>query len=142
MENYIFWAVLGLLLMASELVTGLLISLFLGLAALAVGLLSYTYFFGNWTAELAVYSLLSMSTLYFLRGKVKGAISKGDGSSNMGDAHNTVLVKDAIAQGQSTTVQYQGTPWTAVNIGHSEIPAGNAAVIVKTEGIKLLIKKS
>lgn len=136
------WLIGGLALMGVELtaVDAAFYLMFLGAAAVLVGLLELSGIglpaWGQWLvyAVLAVASLvLFRKRLYDrLRGHAPGYQSVAGGS--------LVDVAEDLAVGAETRVRYRGTQWTARNLGPGALPAGAKARVVRAEGAILEIE--
>jgi inner membrane protein len=135
------WMVIGVLLFGAELlaIDAHFYLIFLGAAALAVGLADYfgmdLPIWGEWLA-FAVLSIAFMLTLREqLYQRVRG---RPIGSERLIGAQ--VQVEVELGPGQSCRTEHQGSTWTAQNIGDRSIPAGSRARIEAVDGVTLHIK--
>lgn len=110
--------------------------LFMGLAALTVGALKFLLS-THWSVEVIIFGVISASLalVYMKKGKRHGA--PGTGYS---PTETFTLDTDIPAQGEGK-VQYHGAPWTALNKTSEVLHKGDRVVVVKTEGVKLILEK-
>lgn len=145
MENialHFIWAALGLILIVVEMLTGTFILLSFGLAAFAVALLSFLVLNPAW-AQIVLFAVFGLLIL----GVIKKRKGKENSESTFKNDQNRSFVLDSqmqntILPGEEGTVSYQGSPWTAVNVGTQSLRAGQKVIITKTQGIKIFIKAS
>ncbi len=131
-----FWVILGLVLITVELVTSSFILLFFGFSALLVAA-AQGLGFRNIAGDLVLFALSGLAGVFFFRPKLKSAFRVKD---NLSIDENTTLIlnKDVEARGRSD-IEYQGTTWTAVNDSDVNLKKGEKVVILKTDGVKLII---
>ena len=136
------WMVFGAILLAAEMfaIDAQFYLVFLGVSAALVGLAGL---FGismdlwiQWTA-FGVLSLIFMFTfrkqLYEkIRGNVEGFRGNLSGES--------VNVREDLATGAESRLEYRGTQWTVKNVGSLPISGGSRARVVKAEGLTLHIE--
>jgi inner membrane protein len=142
----ILWFVVGLILILLEFVVPGVILVFFGIGAWVVSLLVYLGVLTSLTSQLIIYSAASLTLLFGLRRWVKdkfyGHISGAqDLSQNLNEfVGKKVRVLSDVAPGRSEgLVEFKGTNWSAVS--DEEIKSGETAVIVKNDGLILIIKK-
>lgn len=128
------WLILGGLLLVSEMFSGTFYLLFFGFAALVTA--GFAFVEPSVVLQVFIFAVLSVVSVWYV--KKSGFKGKSAGFEN--DLAQTIDMKVSIKAGQEGTVQYQGSPWTAVNAGPDLIP-GDRAQILKTEGIKLFLSK-
>jgi len=138
LQPYLLWLILGVVLIIVELVSQSFTILFFGIAALLVGLLKMVSGFQNLTAELITFAILGLAGIILLRKKMVGVFS---GGTNMkSDENKTLILSTDIPANSETTINYQGTSWTAVNSTSEKLNSGTKVIIVRTEGIKLIVE--
>lgn len=137
MTTTLIWAIVGLLAILSELTMGSFFLLFLGLSALIVAgarLLGLD----NLLWEALLFSALSLASILLFRKKLLASFRvKGQFRID-----NSVLLEVDMAPGATTSISYQGSMWTAVNVSNQVLKAGETAHIVKIEGVKLFLTPS
>jgi len=136
------WMVFGAILLGAEMfaIDAQFYLVFLGISAALVGLAGL---FGislelwvQWTV-FAVMSLVFMFTfrkqLYEkIRGNVEGFRGNLSGE--------TVRVREDLAEGAESRLEYRGTDWTVKNVGSTSISGGTRAKVVKAVGLTLHIE--
>jgi inner membrane protein len=135
------WMVIGVLLFGAELlaIDAHFYLIFLGAAALAVGVADYfgmdVPIWGEWLA-FAVLSIVFMLTLREqLYQRMRG---RAIGSERLIGAQ--VQVERELGPGESCRTEHRGSTWTALNIGDRAIPAGSRARIEAVDGVTLHIR--
>lgn len=133
---HVLWFVIGFALLAAEMLTGTFFMLFMGLAALTVGALKFMIS-THWSVEVIIFGAISASlALFYMKRKRNGA--PGNGYS---PTETFLLDTDIPAQGEGK-VQYHGSPWTALNMTAQPLHKGDRVVVVRTEGVKLILEKA
>ena len=137
------WILVGLLLLAAEVgVAGGIIMLFFGIAALIVGGLVAAGFGGPLWLQWLLFSVLSIVSLATLRGPILKKMSGNSSRSDRVDSFEgeKVLLMTELAPGAEGRVECRGTSWNAQNVGNDQLVKGTHGVVVKSEGLKLLIR--
>ncbi len=136
MTQTIVWASVGILLAIAELMSGAFFLLFFGLAALLVAGLRLLGL-DHLNSEIAIFALLSAGLVLTFRKKLVHSLSaKGAWK----DEQNFV-VDQSLEPNKQTSIQYQGTTWTAINDSSEVIASGSEVKITRKDGIKLFVKK-
>lgn len=140
-DSFWVWLIIGFLFLASELLSGAFVLVFFGIAGLATSVLA---FLGVSHPAILVcfFAVISLINLLFFR---KRLIEKRGGSTGpvppSVDSGNSIILSDRLpAQGEGV-ISYQGSPWTAINLGAEPLEKGTFVRIVKTEGIKLYVQR-
>ena len=144
MENFSFanpwfWAILGVVLLVLEVFTQVIIMIFFGLAALVVAIAAWQFGLTEFAYQILAFSVLGTLGLLAFRGRILANFRKG-APDYQPDQNQSVTLESAIAAGGEGRVQYQGTPWTAINETAVALPVGARASIVRIEGNKIFIK--
>ena len=136
------WLIGGLALMGVELtaVDAAFYLMFLGAAAVLVGLLELGGVglpaWGQWL----VYAILAITSLVLFRKRLYSRLRGGLPGYESVAAGGLVHVAGDLAVGGETRVRYRGTEWTARNLGPEVIAAGATARVVQAEGTVLEIE--
>lgn len=138
MLSIMFWVVLGLVLLAAEMITFTFVLAFFGLGALLVALAKWAFHLESMPLEIMIFAAVSVSGLLLLRGKLRSSWSS-KGSMSIDEGKLIFLTRDVPAKGRAE-IEYQGTVWTAENESDVHLPKGARAIIVRTEGLTLIIK--
>lgn len=142
MSSYGFWMIFGLLLLLSEWVLPGLVALFFGIGALLVGILTWTGLIETLPAQLILFAVLSVASLFTLRRRfyrwMHGTESdRGNGEySDNGLAGRRVIVTRDFADGLGT-VELNGTNWHAES--DEPLKTGEHAWVVRNAGILLVV---
>ena len=136
------WFVGGLLLLVFELVTpGGLFFLFFGIAGLSVGVLAAIGVGPDWLL-LLVFSVLSVASLLLFRGPLLRRLKASKGPEHVVDSlvgAVVVLSEDVAAHGIGKA-ELRGTGWNVENAGSEALAAGRRCVVVRIEGLKLVVR--
>jgi membrane protein implicated in regulation of membrane protease activity len=132
------WIAVGLVLLIIEVFTLSFVVLFFGIAALAVALFKFTTNTNNLALELVIFAVLGVSCLLGFRNKLRQTFNKGARVNT--DASTIIDLSESVAPHKNAKIEYQGTLWDAYNDSDLHLKAGEKAIIVRTDGIKLIIK--
>lgn len=132
--DVLVWMTVGIALLSSEAFTGSFHLLFFGLSALMTAVLA-SFGLSSVIGQMVLFALLSLLSVGLLR---KRLTQRSVGFES--DQENRFHVSLDLPPGGEATVQYQGAPWTAVNISDKTLLKGDRARILRTEGIKLIIE--
>ncbi|MGE0762259.1 MAG: NfeD family protein [Bdellovibrionales bacterium] len=130
-----WWLILGGVLLASEMFTGTFYLLFFGFAAVATAVVAN--FESSLVLQISIFGILALLGVWYVR--KSGFKSKSSGFES--DLAQVITLSHDLKAGQEGTVQYQGAPWTAVNLSPEQLHRGERARIVKTEGVKIFLEK-
>lgn len=141
MSPTVAWTVLGLVLLTVEIFSGTFVVLFFGLGALIVAGLRLLGVVDNRAFEILIFAATSLSfLLFFRRSKFTNALRPAKGHA-IDKAAVVQLTTDLAPRGNGK-IEYQGALWDAHNDSDQPLRKGEQAVVVRTEGIKLVIKPS
>jgi len=138
------WMVVGALLLASEmLVPSDFWLVLVGLAALAVGLVTLLAPDLPTAAQWALFAAFALATTWLFRGAVRRRFpSRGSGTrvddTLVGDAGHAL---EPLAPGASGRVELRGSPWSARNAGAEPIAAGERVRVERVEGLTLVVRR-
>lgn len=135
----LFWALLGLGLLAAEMITLTFFFAFFGVSALAVAGLRLAGV-TNLAANLLLFSGIGSIGLLLFRKRLRLALAKTDVKFEVDNDSILRLNESLPARGEGR-VQYQGSTWAAVNEEATELPAGTQVRVIKVQGIKLHVKR-
>jgi membrane protein implicated in regulation of membrane protease activity len=137
------WVLLGILLLAIELLTpGGFYVLFFGVGALVAGLVSGLGIVEAAWAQWLVFSVVSALTLALFRGKLLDKMSTGPRQgapidSLVGEA---AVVTETVPPSGVGRAELRGSAWSARS-GHADpIPAGTRCRVERVEGLTLWIR--
>lgn len=140
LTSYGFWIVFGLLLLLSEWVLPGLVAFFFGVGALLVGLLTAAGVVQTLPAQLGLFAVLSLASLFLLRGKcqrwMRGAV--GDSAEREYEDNTLIgrraVVREEFVQGRGI-VELNGSRWKADS--KDQLKVGDAVWVTRTTGILL-----
>ena len=134
------WVILGLVLLAAEMVSAGLFLIFFGVGGIVVGVLvRFGVIEAAWMqwAAFSVVSLVSMALLRKpLQHRLKINVHK-DQDTMLGER---AVATEEIAVGGLGKVEMRGSPWQGRNVGDSPVKAGQGCKVEKVEGITLLVR--
>ncbi len=133
------WAILGVILLLIELTTGTFVVLFFGLSALSLALLKILGL-DHLGFEIFIFAVDGALFTLGFRKKVLSRLAPQKLFLN--DQAQQITLTSSIEAKSEATIQYQGTPWTAVNLTSEVLNKGQKVTVVKTEGIKLFVEPS
>ncbi len=139
MDVFWIWLCLGIVLVTLEFVTGTLILLFFGLGSFFGGILAYAV-----TPEplIQILGFVSFSLFLLFLFRKKLTLFKKSTDAPGVDLGQIFVTTSAIEPLSEATVSYQGTVWTAVNSTTTLIEKGSPVIVLRTEGIKLIVQPS
>jgi membrane protein implicated in regulation of membrane protease activity len=137
------WLVLGALLLAAEMfvIDAQFYLVFVGAAAIIVGLFGFAGVPLSPTVEWLSFAALSLVTMIAFRRRVyelaRGRVGKVEERLTVGDR---VHIPHPLQPGHTCRVSYKGSTWDARNVDAAELPAGADAVIASVDGLTLQVK--
>jgi membrane protein implicated in regulation of membrane protease activity len=134
------WWILACALVVAEIATTTFTFLFFAISALFVGVAQWLGL-KSMTLELILFGVMGLVLMLVFR---KGLLAKFRGADNRWDRGSDVaqvvkLTESVPARGEGRT-EYQGTSWAVRNESDSALVAGQEAVVVRTEGVKLIVR--
>lgn len=135
------WVVVGIVLLAAELLTpGALFLMFFGIGAIAVGLLSGVGLAGPLWTQVILFAVLSLVSLFALRRALVARLHLSDPSAKIDRlVGETALALEDIAVDALGKVELRGTTWSARNIGETPLSQGQRSTVVRVEGLTLWV---
>lgn len=142
MPEYGYWIIFGLALIIGEFLLTGLVTVFLGVAALAVGVLVYLGLLSDPVWEITLFAVLSLVLLVVVRrylrerllGRQTRAADSGDSAGLVG---HRATVEMPFHNGAGTVV-YRGARWQAQST-HT-LTAGQMVRIVEHDGLWLTVE--
>lgn len=144
MSTAIIWIIIGVVLILTELLATSIVAVFLGLAAIAVGILLHFGLIESASAQYTVFGLVSLLLLFTARGRFKRwfvgytADSNEQPSTLSQDIGDRVTVLTDFQQGQGR-VLLNGVQWDAFS--NDELKAGELAWVTANQGIHLQVAR-
>ena len=144
MSTAIIWIIIGVVLILTELLATSIVAVFLGLAAIVVGILLHFGLIESASAQYTVFGLVSLLLLFTARGRFKSwffgytADSNEQPSTLSQDIGDRVTVLTDFQQGQGR-VLLNGVQWDASS--NDELKAGELAWVTANQGIHLQVAR-
>jgi membrane protein implicated in regulation of membrane protease activity len=133
------WAVLGLVLLGLEMMTGTFVVLFFACGALVTAFFAWLGVVSGTSAQIFLFAVLSGGGLLVFRDRIHRSWG-GSKDTLRGDVHQEVLTEAAVNSGSDFEVSYQGSRWVASNQTGRDLAAGERVKIARVDGVKLVIK--
>lgn len=135
------WVSIGIILMGVELtaVDAAFYLVFVGAAAVCVGIIGLAGFAMPVWGQLLAFAVLAVASMVLFRGKLYDKVRGGLPGFEYKVAGRFVSVEEEVPLGGQTRVELQGTQWTAVNVGPTPIAAGARARVVGRDSVNLSI---
>lgn len=136
------WIVIGIVLILSELLATSVVAVFLGIAAIVVGLLLHFGLIESYSMQFLIFGVVSLVLLFGVRGHFKRwfvgytADSSEQPSRFSEDIGSRVTVHSDFVQGAGRVV-LNGVQWDAESA--DALKAGDVAWVVANHGIKLTV---
>lgn len=136
------WMVIGAILLSAEMfaIDAQFYLVFIGVSAALVGLAGLFGVDMVLWVQWAVFGALSLISMFTFRRqlyeKIRGNV-EGFRDSLAGES---VQVKEDLASGSETRLEYRGTKWTVRNSGSATISGGSRAKVIKVDGLTLYIE--
>ena len=135
MSRTILWTLIGVALLCVEITTLSFFLLFFGISALVVA-----------GARLVGLDYLPFEILLFAAGGAAGALLLRKHLVRTRERYHTdhnqrVELSADVVPGGTTTIEYQGSQWTAVNGSDETLKKGDVVGIERCDGVKLVLKR-
>ena len=137
-----YWLVLGLVLIALEMVSsGGFYFIFFGVAAVVVaGLAGSGLTEASWLQWL-LFSMFSVLSLLLFRNPLMRKLNLTAGAADIDTlAGETGTALEDMSVGANGRVELRGTTWSARNTGSAPLARGHRCVVVRAERLTLLVK--
>jgi hypothetical protein len=133
--------ILGILLFGAEIVAidAQFYLVFIGLSAVAVGLLGLAGIVMPEWVEWLVFASLSLISMFTFRRTLYGKIRGNVPGFKDGLEGEFIVVPSDLAAGAEGRASLRGADWTIVNGGSSPITAGSRVKVVRNEGLTLYV---
>lgn len=133
------WLAAGIILIILELVSTTFVVLFFGIAALCVALVA-SLGVESLSVQLALFAVLGAAGIVLFRKKVGAAFAaRGEQDKFSGMQNKRIILDHDVPAGGRASVLHQGTTWTAINEGSTDLKSGSTVMIVRVDGVKLVV---
>jgi membrane protein implicated in regulation of membrane protease activity len=139
------WIVCGVVLLVGEMIADAQFYLiFLGAAAVIVGVLGFAGLSGGIAMQWAIFGVLSVVLLVAFRarvyGRMRGAGADAPGHENI--VGEIAIVRSDIGPGVLGRAELRGADWTARNVGTGVLHHGERAEVVKVAGLVIDVRRA
>jgi membrane protein implicated in regulation of membrane protease activity len=137
------WIVVGAALLGAELlIPSDFFLVFLGLAALAVGLVGFVGPTLPAGVQWALFAVLAVVSLVGFRRRVRARFVQTGSDPRVDDtlAGEVAVAREALAPGAIGKAELRGSVWNARNAGREALAVGQRARVVRVEGLVLHVQ--
>jgi len=136
------WIIVGAFLLGAELlgVDAAFYLIFIGAAAILVGLLELAGAAMAAWVQWLVFAVLALLSMLLFRGRLYRRFRGVARDYDAGPAGQRLRLGEDLAPGESCRMDFRGTTWTVTNSGQATIAAGETAIIRRIEGATLLVE--
>lgn len=140
--NWWVWVILGLVLMAGEVMTpGGFYILFFGVGAVVVGLLKLAGLPVSLPVEGLIFLIISVAGVVLFRKPLQDKFHAMTPEMPVDQLTNeTAQALEAIAAGGMGKVELRGTTWTARNLGTEPLAPAQRCSVERVEGLTLYVR--
>lgn len=139
LSNMEIWAIIGVVLLITEIFAVSFFFMFFGVGALVTSLTIFLDITPDLISQLVVFVAVTVvSTLLFRKQLREGLSRSGDNYEEMIEEH--ALVTETIEENSAGRVFFRGASWMAVTSNGSTIAKDAKVVIKKVDGIKLIVE--
>jgi membrane protein implicated in regulation of membrane protease activity len=132
------WLAAGLVLVVAELATpGGFVIIFFGIGALAVGALALLGMVTSVPLQFLWFSVLSVASLAFLRGRVQSRLQSPPSSTVDSLVGVVAMVQEQMAPRAIGRVEVRGSMWAARNTSDVTLDPGQRALVAAVDGLTL-----
>jgi membrane protein implicated in regulation of membrane protease activity len=140
--NWWGWVIGGAILLGAELglVNAQFYLVFIGGAAMAVGLISLiTPAIPEW-AQWAIFAALAIVLMLGVRARLYSWLHHDSPQLDHGKKGGVFTLPSALAPGASCQAEHQGSFWTVLNDSDTSIAAGTRVRVARVQGLTLLVR--
>jgi membrane protein implicated in regulation of membrane protease activity len=136
------WVVIGGVLLGAELllIDSAFYLVFLGLAAIAVGLLGLAQVSGPPALQWAIFAVLALVLLVGFRRRVYGLVRGADAPGHQALIGDLAVAQEAIGPGRQGRAELHGAVWAARNVGNTALEPGQPARVEGVDGLVIRIR--
>jgi inner membrane protein len=135
------WIIVGAILLGAELtfVNAQFYLVFIGIAAILVGLVTATTAIASW-AQWALFAVVAIVSMVMFRSRIYHRFRGALPTVNAGPTGGVITLHVPLAAGESCQAEYRGTVWTVQNDSDVAIPTGSRARVTSVRSLTLLVK--
>jgi inner membrane protein len=137
------WLVIGLIMLVAELLSVFLVFVFFAVGACVTALLASVGVLSSIEMQIITFSVISLLSLMAFRKHARQLLDNRGKSFEYNEfiGETAMVIRDIPVSGEGK-IYYRGAEWKAVSGHEDPILAGSKVVIVRTEGIVLVVEES
>lgn len=137
------WLIVGLVMLVAELLSVALVFVFFAIGGLITAILSFSGLVSSLEMQVITFSAVSLLSLVVLRKHARRLLDNRGKAFEYSEfvGETAMVIREIPVEGEGK-IYYRGAEWKATSIHHALIAAGSKVVIVKTEGIVLVVEES
>ncbi|MBN8706895.1 MAG: NfeD family protein [Bacteroidetes bacterium] len=135
----LIWAILGIVLLALELVTFTFILSFFGIGAILTALTTWTGLTPEISSQLGVFSVTSLLAVFLFRKTAKKMFAGTNDRVPEYVGEKVTVLKEIPVDGEGV-IAYRGSEWIAFSDHTESISEGSKVEIFAIEGIRVKVK--
>jgi len=113
---------------------------FLGSAAILVGLATATIANLSLSLQWASFAILALVSMLTFRNRIYQRLRGHTPEIRTGPAGTVLVLPTSLASGESCQVEHGGSHWSARNEGDAPLPAGTRVRVADVRGLTLLVR--
>ncbi len=137
------WLIVGLIMLVAELLSVILVFIFFAIGGFFTALLAFSGVVTSLEGQIISFSVISLISLFLFRKHARRLLDNRGKSFEYNEfVGETAMVIREIPDTGEGKIYYRGAEWKATSEHHDPIAAGSKVVIVRTEGIVLVVEES
>jgi membrane protein implicated in regulation of membrane protease activity len=137
--SFLFWLSVAVATLIIEIISLSFFFVFFAFAAFVTAALVYFGALPELAPQIVVFALVALVSLWLLRRDLQQSLATP--GLKPADVEQKITLSASIAPGGEASIDYQGSSWTAQNTEAQPMAKGDTVVIIKTDGVKLLLGK-
>jgi inner membrane protein len=135
------WMIAGVVLLGVELliIDAQFFLVFLGLAAVVVGIASLAGLGGPEWVQWLLFGVLALIFMFGFRGRIYQKLRGNVPGFDDGLPGQTVVLHEELLPGAEGRIEFRGSSWRVLNMGNEAIAPGDRARIASAEGLILRV---
>lgn len=137
--SYLFWLSVAVATLIIEILSLSFFFIFFAFAGFVLAVLTYAGLLPDFVPQLIVFALVALGSLWLLRDKLRHSFAATGLPAT--DAEKIITLTAPVPANGEATIEYQGSNWTAVNPTPTAFTMGERAVIDRTDGVRLVLRR-
>ena len=137
------WLIIGLIMLVAELLSVALVFVFFAIGGFLTALLAYLGILSGSEMQILAFSVISVISLFAFRKHARLLLDSRGKTFEYNEfiGETAMVIRDIPVSGEGK-IYYRGAEWKAISIHLSPILAGSKVVIVRADGIVLIVEES